>query len=81
MSSSPLRENWPSSVSQAREAAAVPEASLERLRQNVQAAVAAAEQARREDAERREQLSRWHEQERGRELDQGIDDGPSLGRD
>jgi hypothetical protein len=49
----------------------------------VQAAVAAAEaeRVRREDAERQEQLARWHEQDRGAELDHGVDDGPSLGLD
>ena len=39
----------------------------------------AAQRARDEDAERQEQLTRWHEQDRADELDRGLDDGPSLG--
>jgi|GEM_PF-3093570 len=50
-------------------------------RETATVTAAAVEQARREDAERQEQLSRWHEQDRDAELEQGIDDGPSLGRD
>lgn len=74
---------------QAREATAATAAAMEQARQNVQAALAAAgaEQARREDAERQEQLIRWHEHDRAAELDcaaeldRGIDDGPSPGLD
>jgi conjugative relaxase-like TrwC/TraI family protein len=67
---------------QAREAAAATEAALERARQNVQAAQESlAEQTRREEDERREQLIRWHEQDRAAELDQGLDDGPSFSRE
>ena len=59
-----------------------PEYALERARQNIQAAQEAlAEQARYEEDERRDQLTRWHEQDRAAELDQGRDDGPSLSRD
>ena len=69
---------------QAREAAADPTAALEQAMQDLRAAVAAmdaAERTRAEDAERQEQLIRWHEQDRAAELDRGLDDGPSLGRD
>ena len=38
-----------------------------------------AQRAQDEDAERQEQLTRWHEQDRADELDQGLDNGPSLG--
>lgn len=66
---------------QAREAAAATETALEQARQNVQAAQAAvAEQARQEEDARREQLIRWHEQDRAADLGHGMDDGPSLSR-
>jgi|GEM_PF-1996084 len=70
---------------EAREAAAATTAALERARESTQTALAAlhateAERAGGEEAERREQLNRWHEQDRAAEMDQGIDhDGPSLG--
>jgi hypothetical protein len=67
---------------QAREAAAATTAALEQAMQDLRAAMAAAEAAERarvEDAERQEQLIRWHEQDRADELDRGLDDGPGLG--
>ena len=69
---------------QAREAVADPTAALEQAMQDLRVAMAAtdaAERARAEDAERQEQLIRWHEQDRADELDRGLDAGPSLGRD
>jgi len=51
------------------------------LPSNVQAAQAAvAEQARQDEDARREQLIRWHEQDRAADLGHGMDDGPSLSR-
>ena len=57
---------------------------FQRLRERVVAALRAADiqaEADREEAERREQLNRWYDQDRAAELDHGYDDGPSLGRD
>ena len=69
---------------EAREAAAAASAALEQTMQDLRAAMAAlaadtAQRAQDEDAERQEQLTRWHEQDRADELDRGLDDGPSLG--
>ena len=69
---------------EAREAAAAASAALEQTMQDLRAAMAAlaadtAQRAQDEDAERQEQLTRWHEQDRADELDHGLDDGPSLG--
>jgi hypothetical protein len=69
---------------QAREAAPSPTSELEQAMRDLRAAMAAAEvaeRARAEDAERQEQLIRWHEQDRADELDRGLDNGPSLGMD
>ena len=68
---------------QARETAAATTAALERAHESLQAALAAleAERIRSDDAERQEQLARWHDQDRAAELDHGYDDGPSLDRD
>ena len=69
---------------EAREAAAAASAALEQTMQDLRAAMAAlaadtAQRAQDEDAERQEQLTRWHEHDRADELDQGLDNGPSLG--
>lgn len=63
---------------EAREAAEATTTALERAREAVQAAVASAqaELEQAEEAERREQLSRWHQQDVAAEREQ---DGPSLG--
>ena len=78
---------------QAREAEHTARAAMERLDASIQAArnaVAAlraadvqaeADRMERGEAERREQLNRWYDQDRAAEIDHGYDDGPSLGRD
>jgi 5,10-methylene-tetrahydrofolate dehydrogenase/methenyl tetrahydrofolate cyclohydrolase len=62
------------------EAGAAVEQASEKAREAI--AAAEAERARQDDAQRREQLIRWHEQDRAAQVDQGrdqgMDEGPSI---
>lgn len=66
---------------EAREAAERAAAAVEKATQDLRAAMAsaAADARARAEEERREQLNRWHEQDRAADLDQGLDHGPGLG--